>query len=74
MGSECYAIYNGGSQWSKILPMPWRGVLHTTEGPTLASAISEFQSTNFWPHFTIDPAGAIDQHLPLTIGARLTVK
>jgi hypothetical protein len=55
----------------KFLPLPWRGVLHTTEGPTLAGAVSSFKSTNFWPHFTIDPkTQEVVQHLPLTIGSR----
>jgi hypothetical protein len=55
----------------KFLPMPWRGVLHTTEGGTLEGAVSSFRTTNFWPHFTIEPKTLrIVQHLPLTIGAR----
>jgi hypothetical protein len=55
----------------KFLPLPWRGVLHTTEGSTLDGAIGSFRQTNFWPHFTIAPKTLqIVQHLPLTIGAR----
>lgn len=55
----------------RFLPLPWRGVLHTTEGSTLEGAISSFRSTNFWPHFTIEPNTLrVVQHLPLTIGAR----
>lgn len=50
---------------------PWRGVLHTTEGPTLDAALGSFRSTNFWPHLTIEPKTLrVVQHLPLTIGAR----
>ncbi len=50
---------------------PWRGVLHTTEGSSLDGAIQSFRSTNFWPHFTIEPNTLrVVQHLPLTIGAR----
>lgn len=55
----------------RFLPLPWRGVLHTTEGVTVEDAVSSFRSTNFWPHFTIDPKTLrIAQHLPLNIGAR----
>ena len=55
----------------KFLPLPWRGVLHTTEGNTLDDAVASFRDTNFWPHFTIEPNTLrVDQHLPLTIGAR----
>src|SRR5215475_9156172 len=55
----------------KFLPLPWRGVLHTTEGVTVEDAVSSFRSTNFWPHFTIDPKSLrVVQHLPLNIGAR----
>lgn len=55
----------------KFLPMPWRGVLHTTEGASADGAISSFQQTNFWPHFTIEPRTLkVFQHLPLSIGAR----
>lgn len=55
----------------RFLPLPWRGVLHTTEGNTLDDAVATFRDTNFWPHFTIEPKTLrVVQHLPLTIGAR----
>lgn len=55
----------------RYLPLPWRGVLHSTEGFTVEDAIGTFQRTNFWPHFTIDPKTfRVVQHLPLGIGAR----
>ena len=55
----------------RFLPLPWRGVLHTTEGNTLEGAVASFRSTNFWPHFTIEPNSLrIAQHLPLTTGSR----
>ncbi|MBO9658552.1 MAG: N-acetylmuramoyl-L-alanine amidase, partial [Chitinophagaceae bacterium] len=55
----------------RFLPLPWRGVLHTTEGSTIEGAIQTFKNTNFWPHFTIEPnTMRVIQHLPLTIGAR----
>jgi hypothetical protein len=54
-----------------FLPLPWRGVLHTTEGNTMGDAINSFRSTNFWPHLTIEPKTlGVAQHLPLTIGSR----
>lgn len=55
----------------RFIPLPWRGVLHTTEGNTLEDAVTSFRGDNFWPHFTIEPKTLrIAQHLPLTIGAR----
>lgn len=55
----------------RFLPLPWRGVLHTTEGRKIDGALQTFAATNFWPHFTIEPNTLrVVQHLPLTIGAR----
>ncbi len=55
----------------RFLPLPWRGVLHTTEGGTADGAIASFKATNFWPHFTIEPNTLrVVQHLPLSIGSR----
>jgi hypothetical protein len=55
----------------RYIPVPWRGVLHTTEGGTLEGAIESFKSTNYWPHFTIDPKTLrIVQHISLHIGSR----
>ena len=55
----------------RFLELPWRGVLHTTEGGGIGGALQTFRATNFWPHLTIEPAtGRIVQHLPLTIGSR----
>jgi hypothetical protein len=53
------------------LPLPWRGVLHTTEGPTIAGALQTFRDTNFWPTLTIEPNTLrVVQHYPLSRGAR----
>jgi hypothetical protein len=53
------------------LPMPWRGVLHTTEGPTIAGALQTFRDTNFWPTLTIEPNTLrVVQHYSLSRGAR----
>jgi hypothetical protein len=52
---------------------PPRGVLHTTEGPTFASARGAFVANNTWPHFTItNETGTVvaHQHLPITVAAR----
>jgi hypothetical protein len=55
----------------QYVPLPWRGVLHTTEGPTIAGALSTFQQTNFWPTLTIEPnTFRIVQHYSLSRGAR----
>jgi hypothetical protein len=36
---------------------PWRGVLHTTEGPdgSLDGAVGTLRDHNSWSHLTIDP-------------------
>jgi len=50
---------------------PWRGLLHTTEGSSLAGAVGSFRTTNFWPHLTIEPrTSTAVQHIPLEVGAR----
>ncbi|MFI1392670.1 hemopexin repeat-containing protein [Streptomyces griseoaurantiacus] len=55
----------------KYMALPWRGVLHTTEGPTIAGALATFRSTNFWPTLTIEPATRrVVQHYSLNAGAR----
>ena len=55
----------------KYLPLPWRGVLHTTEGPTIAGALQTFRDTNFWPTLTIEPnTFRVVQHYSLNTGAR----
>ena len=52
-------------------PYPWRGVLHTTEGPTLSGALATFRMTNFWPTMTVEPKTlSIVQHYSLGGGAR----
>jgi hypothetical protein len=53
------------------VPLPWRGVLHTTEGPTIQGALSSFRQTNFWPTLSIEPnTFRVIQHYPLSRGAR----
>ncbi|GLW71048.1 hypothetical protein Kpho02_33470 [Kitasatospora phosalacinea] len=55
----------------KYLPLPWRGVLHTTEGSTIAGALQTFRDTNFWPTLTIEPNTLrVVQHYSLNAGAR----
>ncbi|MFH9660193.1 hemopexin repeat-containing protein [Streptomyces sp. NPDC017248] len=55
----------------RYLALPWRGVLHTTEGAGVDGALQEFRATNFWPTVTIEPNTLrVIQHLPLNTGAR----
>ncbi|MET9065601.1 hemopexin repeat-containing protein [Streptosporangium sandarakinum] len=55
----------------KYRPLPWRGVLHTTEGPTIAGALQTFRDTDFWPTLTIEPnTFRVVQHYSLNAGAR----
>jgi hemopexin len=54
-----------------IVTMPWRGVLHTTEGGSIDGALGSFAQTNFWPTLTIEPnTFKIVQHYSLNRGAR----
>jgi hypothetical protein len=51
--------------------LPWRGVLHTTEGGTLTGALATLDANKSWPNLTIDPDHlSITQHYPLSRGAR----
>jgi hypothetical protein len=53
------------------LPLPWRGVLHTTEGGGIDGALATFRATNFWPTLTIEPnTFRVVQHYTLSRGAR----
>ena len=47
-----------------------RGVLHTTEGSSATGAIDAYKKNNSWPHFTVDQAGKVYQHIPLSKAAR----
>jgi hypothetical protein len=47
---------------------PYRGVLHSTEGSSLAGALGAYRSTGNYPHFTVDGA-TIEQHCPINVGA-----
>jgi len=61
------ATKNGPS----YLPLPWRGVLHTTEGSTIEGALQSFRTTNFWPTLTVEPnTFRIVQHYSLNTGGR----
>jgi len=53
-----------------------KGLFHTTEGATAASAIAAFRSTGSWPHFTASFEGGtfrIWQHIPINRAARSLV-
>jgi hypothetical protein len=55
----------------RYVALPWRGVLHTTEGPTIQGALASFRQTNFWPTLTIEPnTFRVVQHYSLSRGAR----
>jgi hypothetical protein len=56
----------------KFINVPWRGILHTTEGPTADGAIAQYRvAGNVFPHLTIDFATLrVVQHLPLNRGSR----
>ncbi|WP_074593808.1 N-acetylmuramoyl-L-alanine amidase [Bacillus cereus] len=55
----------------KFKPMPWRGVLHTTEGDTISGAEQTFDIAKVWPHLIVDPKTMkIVQYIPLNVGAR----
>lgn len=45
-----------------------RGVLHTTEGSTLAGALATYRRTEDYPHFTLDSV-TIEQHVPINVAA-----
>lgn len=54
-----------------FIDLPWRGVLHTTEGTTIEGALATFDSKKVWPNLTIDPDHLkIVEHYPLSRGAR----
>ena len=54
-----------------FVDVPWRGVLHTTEGDHAEGTITKFKKDNKWSHFIIEPATArIFQHFTLSRGAR----
>jgi hypothetical protein len=47
---------------------PYRIVLHTTEGPTIAGALGAYRSSGNYPHFTVD-GNTVEQHCPLEVGS-----
>lgn len=47
---------------------PYRGVLHTTEGDSIAGALATYKKTRSYPHFTLDE-DTIEQHCPINVGA-----
>ncbi|BDT87373.1 hemopexin repeat-containing protein [Nocardia cyriacigeorgica] len=54
-----------------FVDLPWRGVLHTTEGTNLSGALATLDAKKAWPHITIEPDTlTIVQHYPFSRGAR----
>lgn len=49
-----------------FLNVPKRGVLHTTEGSTLAGALAAYKSTGSYSHFTLDE-NTVEQHAPINV-------
>lgn len=52
---------------------PYKGVLHTTEGGTLAGADGAFRKNRSWPHFLIgrlNGRAVVWQYLPINLAAR----
>ena len=45
----------------QFVALPWRGVLHTTEGASLSGALGTLDANRSWPNLTIDP-----DHLSIT--------
>ncbi|PEE61283.1 hypothetical protein COM74_30545 [Bacillus thuringiensis] len=51
--------------------MPWRGVLHTTEGDTLSGAEQRLDEKKIWSHLIIEPKTLkVVQYIPLNVGSR----
>ena len=58
---------DGGS----MLDAPWRFVVHTTEGGTIAGAEQTFAVRRMWPHFCADPTTrTLRQYVPLSRAGR----
>lgn len=53
------------------IDVPWRIVLHTTEGSSVDGAIAAYRGHGSWPHLTVDPSTKRRvQHYPLGVSAR----
>jgi hypothetical protein len=63
-------IIKGNSAGAFVTGYPPRGLLHTTEGSSAAGAFGAYRSNNSWPHFTVDRAGLVYQHLSVDVAAR----
>lgn len=62
------ATHDGGSYDTSF---PWRIVLHSTEGGSVAGAEAAYRASSSWPHLTVDCARhQIVQHYPLEVAAR----
>lgn len=54
-----------GGSWART-DLPWRGVIHTTEGASIAGAVAAYRKNGTPPHFTVDPVRLERaQHIPL---------
>jgi len=65
------ATVQPGNDGGAFIGVPWRGVLHTTQGTSTTGATGTFATNNSWPHLTVNPATReIIQHLSLDVAAR----
>ena len=57
---------------TRFRDLPWRGVLHTTEGGSIQSNVETYKAGgDIFPHLTIDPRTlGVAQHFSLNAGCR----
>jgi len=58
----------GGLSYHAHQNVPWRLLLHTTEGTSIEGAEAAYRANGSAPHFTISP-GRVHQHISLRYGA-----
>lgn len=56
--------YTPNPRGSYVSGFPYRGVLHTTEGFSVAGAIGAYKASGSFPHFTVTN-GFVEQHVPI---------
>lgn len=67
-GFEVIAADRAGGTFVGV---PWRIVLHTTEGGSTEGAVGAYRSHGGWPHFTVDPKiRRRVQHYELNVSSR----
>lgn len=67
-GAQIIAATTAGGSY---IDVPWRVILHTTEGTSIEGAISAYRRHGGWPHMTVDIGQRrIVQHYPFSVSAR----